>query len=165
MSTGGVDPAAFVNLKDVQNGLRRMQLAGHNLRPVFRRARKALRADMKAHANDQQSSDGAWPSLKISTIKRRSQKKRRRGRPRSIQISARRKLLGKLPRAIAISYTGDRIIARSRAPWSGVVQRGGTVGHRAHLPKREWLWASTGLLATVARLAVDYLAGAWEKKE
>ena len=161
----GVDADGFVDLRDVQNGLRRMQLAGRDLRPVFKRARKALRADQKAHATEQLGSDGAWPSLKISTIKRRSQKKRRRGRARQLQRRPGGKILGKLPRAITISYDARRIIAKSRAPWSGVMQRGGTVGHHAHMPAREFLWASTKLLGTVARLAVDYLAGAWEKKE
>ncbi len=165
MSYGGVNADAHVNLKDVQNGLRRMQLAGHNLRPVFKRVRKNLRADQKQHATEQRGSDGPWPSLKITTIKRRAQKKRRHGRARQQAISMKRKLLGKLPRAISITYDANKIRVASRVKWSGVHQKGGRAGHHADMPKREYLWVSTGLLALVARAAVDYLAGAWDKKE
>lgn len=164
-----IDVDAHVELRDVENGLRRMQLAGKDLRPLFRRVRKVLRADQTQHAREERGPDGKWPALDQDTLR----KKNRQGKGRRHRGKLKRKrralprMLGRLPRAYTIEYSRDWIRATSRAKWSGAHQHPGKtkrVGRGAELPDRSFLWASTNLLATVARMGVDYLVGAWEKK-
>lgn len=160
-----IDFGAFANLRDVENGLRRLQLAGHNLRPVFKRARKVLRADQKEHANAQAGPNSAWVPLAASTIAKRRVKARKLGRARKVKMpSAGRKILGRLPKAYKISYDERHIIARSRVPWSMVHFQGGRGGRRSRIPGRQFFWISDKLLRTVSRLTVDYMVGAWDKK-
>lgn len=161
-----IEVDAFVNLRDVENGLRRMQLAGLDLRPLFRRVQRDLRADQSSHAKEERGPDGKWPGLDADTLAKRSRQgagRRHRGRKKRRRRAFGRKL-GKLPRAFAITYSRSWIKATSRVKWSGAHQRGGIVGRGSRLPKRTFLWASTGLLQIVARKAVDYLVGAWDKK-
>ena len=165
-----IDVDAYVELRDVENGLRRMQLAGYDLRPVFRAVRRDLRADQRQHAREQRGPDGKWRGLDPDTLKKRTRQgtgRRHRGKMKR----RRRKfgpLLGKLPRVFTISYTRSMIGGYARPKWSGAHQpRSGAgstrVGRGATLPNRTYLWASTGLLVAVSRKAVDYLTGAWEK--
>lgn len=161
-----IDVDAFVNLRDVENGLRRMQLAGKDLRPLFRRVQVDLRTDQKQHAKDEAGPDGKWPGLDPDTLRKRSRQgagRRHRGKKKRKRRAFGRKL-GKLPRAFAITYSRSWIRATSRVKWSGVHQGGGLAGKGARMPRRTFLWASSGLLQTVARKAVDYLVGAWDKK-
>jgi phage gpG-like protein len=159
-----IDVDAYVNLRDVENGLRRMQLAGKDLRPLFRRVQGDLRADQKQHAKEEKGPDGKWPSLDPDTLAKRT--RQGQGRPHRGKWKRRRRsfgrMLGKLPRAFAITYSESWIAATSRVKWSGA-HSGGIVGHGSHLPDRTFLWASSGLLAIVSRKAVDYLVGAWDK--
>lgn len=165
-----IDVDAFVNLRDVENGLRRMQLAGYDLRPVFQRARKAVRADQKQHAQKQQGPAGQWASLAASTIAHRKQRTGKQGRKRRRPIKSKRlRKLGRLPGAFGIKITPRSIAAISKVKWSGAHQprslSGSTrVGHGSQIEARPFLWASTGLLQTVSRLAVDHLVGAWERR-
>lgn len=160
-----IDYGAFVNLRDVQNGLRRLQLAGKDLRPVWNRTRKVLRQDQKEHANAQAGPDSAWVPLAKSTLEHRSVKKRKLGRARAKKLpSPRRKLLGRLPGQLDIKYDANRIVGFSRVPWAYVHFKGGRAGHGARMPGRQFYWASNRLLRTVARLTVDYMVGAWDKK-
>ena len=161
----GIDVDAHVNLRDVENGLRRMQLAGKDLRPLFRRVAKDMRADQKDHAKQQEGPDGKWPGLDPDTLAKRTrqgQGRRHRGKKKRRRRAFGR-MLGRLPRAFAIEYDRSFIRARSRVKWSGAHQGGGLVGKGSRLPDRTFLWASTGLLAIVSRKAVDYLVGAWAK--
>lgn len=160
-----IDVDAFVNLRDVENGLRRMQLAGRDLRPLFRRVQGDLRADQKEHAKQQQGPSGKWKSLDPDTLAKRSRQgagRRHRGRMKR-RRKAFGRMLGVLPRAFKITYSRSWIRATSRVKWSGGHQGGAIVGRGSRLPDRTFLWASTGLLATVSRKAVDYMVGAWDK--
>lgn len=161
---------AFVNLRDVENGLRRMQLAGMDLRPVFKAARKDVRADQRDHAKQQEGPDGKWPRLDPDTLKKRT--RQGAGRRHRGKMKRRRKkfglMLGKLPRSFTISYSRSWIRGTARPKWSGAHQpkRGSTtrIGRGATLRARPYLWASTGLLQTVARKAVDYMTTQWVRK-
>lgn len=162
-----IDVDSFVDLRDVENGLRRMQLAGADLKPVFKASRKAMRADMRDHAKKKQSSSGTWPAMARSTLEHRKQRKGKQGRPRKRPLRRPLRPLGKLPAANRLEYTARSIKMISRVPWSGVHNNplGGRVGHGSRIPGREYLWASSGLLAIVARNAVDYMATAWDGRK
>lgn len=165
-----IDVDAFVELRDVENGLRRMQLAGMDLRPVFRAVRRDLRADQRQHQRDRQGPDGRWAPLDPDTLRKRTRQgagRRHRGKMKR----RRRKfgpVLGGLPRAFTISYGRSFIRGSARPKWSGAHQpksRSTTrVGRGAQLKARPYLWASTGLLRVVARKAVDYMVTKWERK-
>lgn len=163
-----IDADAFVDLRQVENGLRRMEMAGMDLRPLFNRVRKILRLDQREHAKQERGSSGPWAPLASSTIEHRKARKGKQGRPRRRPIHTYTvKKLGRLPRSFKIKVTPHSIKAESTISWSGAHQpkRGDStvVGHGARLKAREFLWASTKLLQTVSRLAVDYLVGAWER--
>jgi len=163
------DVDAFVDLRDVQNGLNRLLRAGGDLRKVFRAVRADMRADQSQHVRDQRGPDGTWKPLAASTIARRKQRPGKRGRRRIRPLRARSvKKLGRLPRAYTITIKPRSIAAKSRVPWSGAHQpRGGTstrVGHNASLPARAFLWASTKLLVRVARATVDYMTTVWKSR-
>lgn len=160
-----IDVDAYVNLRDVENGLRRMQLAGKDLRPLFRRVQRDLRADQNQHAKEERGPDGKWPRLDPDTLAKRTRQgegRRHKGKKKRRRRAFGR-ILGKLPRAFTVSYSRDWIRATSRAKWSGIHQAGGRGGRNSNVPERKFLWASTGLLAIVSRKAVDYLVGAWDK--
>lgn len=156
--------AAEVNLRDVENGLRRMQLAGMNLRPVWKMSRRAFRADQRAHVKDREGQSGGWPALAQSTILHRKQRTRKQGRKRKWPIKTNNaKQLGRLPGAFAITFDEKRMTAKSRVPWSRVHWKGGTAGHHSKIPQREFMWISGELLRQVARNAVDYMATKWKR--
>ena len=160
-----IDVSAFVDLRDVESGLRRMQMAGKDLRPLFKRVKSDMRADMRDHAKSEEGPSGKWPSLDPDTLAKRSrqgQGRRHRGKKKR-RRKAFGKKLGRLPRAFAVTYSRSFIRATSRVKWSGAHQGGAIVGKGSRLPDRTFLWASSGLLQIVARKAVDYLVGAWDK--
>lgn len=163
------DIEAKIDLRKVENALRRLQLAGHNLAPVFKSSRKPLRADQREHQKDQRGPDGKWPGLAPSTIKRRTVKgggRRYRGvrRRKSRKLS---RLLGRLPRDFKITFDARKLRAASRWPRSGVHQHPGRTiraNNGAVIPDRTFLWPSPDLLRHIAKAARDYLSRAWEKK-
>lgn len=166
-----IDVDAFVELRDVENGLRRMQLAGYDLRPVFRAVRRDVRADQRQHQREGAGPDGKWKPLDPDTLRKRT--RQGTGRRHKGKMKRRRRKFGpvlrNLPRAFTISYSRSWIRGDARPKWSGAHQpksgAGATrVGRGATVPNRTYLWASTGLLQIVARKAVDYMTGAWEKK-
>lgn len=159
-----VDSDAYVDLREVENGLRRMQRAGHDLLPVFRRARDAMRRDQAEHQKEQRGPDGAWQALAESTISKRRQRTGKQGRKRKRRLKSRAlRKLGRLPKAYKIEISPSKIVQRSTVAWSYVHQDGGIAGRRSIIPMRKFFYASGKLLATVARLAVDHLVGAWDK--
>lgn len=160
-----IDVDAKVDLRKVQNALRRLQLAGKDLRPVFAASRKNVRVDQRDHAKGEHGPDGKWPALARSTLA----KKTRQGKGRRHKGKKKRKrrvfpkMLGRLPRSFDIRFDRQRLVAKSRAKWSGAHQSGAIVGRGSRLPERSFLWASTSLLREIATRALDYLKGAWEK--
>jgi hypothetical protein len=150
-----IDLTGVVDLRDVENGLRRMQLAGHNLLPVFRAARKAVRADMRDHAKQEKAPDRSWPSLAASTVRNRQARTGKQGRKRKRPARRSVRKLGRLPAAFKIEITPMSLRATSRVKWSGVHQDG-----TARVPERRFLWASPRLLRIIADKAADHLVGA-----
>lgn len=161
-----IESTAIVTLTEVEEALDRVHRAGRDLRPLFTRAKKELRADQKKHATEQRGPDGAWAPLKPATVDKRRQRPGRQGKRRRRALKARTvKPLGKLPRAFKIEIRPLSIRAASRVPWSGAHQSpsGSTsVGNHARVESRPFLWASEQLLSYVARATVEYLADAWE---
>lgn len=121
-------------------------------RRVFSDARKPLRADLRDHAKNQAEPDGRWPGLAATTVARRAQGKKRH----------RRRLLGRLPYAIAIQSGPTFVRAVSRARWSNVHQRGGTAGHGARIPRREFMWASRKPVREVRTMLKAAIMAAWK---
>ncbi len=159
-----IDLDVKIELRDVQNGLRRMQLAGANLRPVFKAVRKALRADQRDHAKKRLAPQGVWPALASSTVAHRKQRHGKQGRKRTCPIRANVKPLGKLPAAFTITYDASAIRGISRVKWSGVHARGGRGGRKSKIPARDFLWPSRQLLEIISRKAVDYMVTSWDGK-
>lgn len=158
-----VDLEAVVNLRDVENGLRRMQLAGMDLRPVFRASEHAFRADMKQHQKERRGERGSWSRLATSTILHRKARTGKQGRKRSKPPKGTRlKILGNLVSAGRFNITSSRMKLISVIKWSGVHQRGGIAGRGARIPQREYYWASPRLLAIVHTKAIDHMAKAWK---
>ena len=148
-----------VDLRQVESALRRLQLAGGDLAKVFRAARKEFRADMRAHAKDQQGFDGRWKPLAASTQRQRRARPNKQGHRRTRKQKPRRfRVLGRLPSAFKIEVTKKSIRGVSRVPWSGVHQLGGRAGKGARIPSRPFLWVSTHLLGIVRDKAVAYMA-------
>lgn len=140
MSTTGV-LSAHVNVSALAGAF--AAAARINLRPGFVSARGDLRADLRDHAKKQQGPDGTWPARAGS---------RRNRRPR--------KLLGRLPGALSIRSTRDRMVARSLVDWSAIHKTGGTAGRGARIPARDWLWASDVALTRIAGVLARFVAGA-----
>jgi phage gpG-like protein len=130
--------AAFARLKRIDG------------RKVFRDARKPLRGDLREHAKAQASPDGRWAPIASSTKERRARGKGRR-----------RRLLGRLPTAIALTSGADFVRAVSRAKWSRIHQDGGRAGHGAKIPARPFMWASKKLTRLVRDLFTAALSRAW----
>lgn len=157
--------AAHVELKEVENALRRLALQGKDLRKLFSSVRKYVRADQKDHARLERGPEGKWQALDADTLRKRSrQGKGRRHRGKRKRLRRRQpRMLGKLAGAYDITYSRSWIRATSRVKWSGAHADGDRVGRGAKLPGRVWLWASSGLLETIAAKAVDFAVQAWEK--
>ncbi len=136
MKLGGLDRAL--------NAMRRP-----DLRPVWKDAKKPIRADIADHRNRQSGPDGKWAPRASST----RLKAGRRGRPR--------KILGKLPTGLTTKSDRRKIAMASRAPWSEVQRSGGTAGHGAKIPARNFLYASDNVLWVIAGLIKRHLIKIW----
>lgn len=124
-----------------------------DLRPAWKEARQPLRADIASHRNQQRGPDGSWPARSSSTKVRAQSKRVKRPRP----------LLGKLPTALQQISDRRRVVMRSRVPWAEVQRSGGTAGHGAKIPARDWLWASKTALDVIASIVTKHLARIWKR--
>ncbi len=124
-----------------------------DLRPAWNEAKKPLRADIADHRNRQKGPDGSWAPRASSTRLRSAGK--RRGRPR--------KILGKLPTALITKSDRRKIAMASRVPWSEVQRSGGTVGHGARIPARNFLYASENVLWVIAGIIGRHLKKIWDR--
>lgn len=157
------DDAALVQ------GLKRMRERRGSFKPVFDELKKPFRDDLRAYAAQQAGPDGRWEPRKASTTERYqhrfSQRRGLRGGKsgpiqRKLIRRKSKKLLGKLPSAVTFKTFKGRggssgsIQAVSKVAWSEVMNTGGSVGHGAVLPKREFLFVSDAL----AQLAANRMA-------
>jgi len=122
---------------------RRLERAARDVTPAMRKLRKDFRKEQRSHFRAEESSDGSrWPERTDETKRRQLRKAQRDAAARGKKNRPRRtRLLGKL-RNFKIRYTKNSITAFSTAPWSGVQQAGGKVGHGAEIPAREFLWVN-----------------------
>lgn len=68
-----------------------------------------------------------------------------------------RPILGKLSSSIEATLQRDTLEMRSRVPWAGVHNDGGTAGHGAHIPKRTFLELTSEDLRRLKEIADEYL--------
>lgn len=147
---------AQVDLSEVDRGIDAMTAAARNLGPAFKEAKKPVRKDQRDHAKSRQGPNGPWaPKSPLTRAREALAAKRRGKRPRV------RRLLGRLPGAIAVESNRVRVVARSKAWWSGVQQDGGTVGRGARLPARPFLWASDALKEVIKVIFERHIKGRW----
>ncbi len=135
---------ARVDLADVLDGLRQMKWAAEEERLFFRAQKKPARDDQREHARDQEGPDGPWP-------KRASKR-------------SRRKILGRLPRALRVRVERDRLVIESRVRWAGAHQEGARVGRGAQLPKRTFLFWSADFIGEAAQMWLEHVARKWERR-
>lgn len=129
----------------------RSTLARPDLRPAWKEVKKPLRADLKDHKKRRESPEGSWAPIASSTKARRLAGRNKRSR----------RLLGRLPSAIKLSYDRRRLIAGSIVKrWPQVHQWGGRAGHGARIPQRQFLWVSDKLTEAAAAIIAKVLAKA-----
>lgn len=111
--------------------------------------RGPARFDQRHHWRKEESPRGHWRGLAASTLERRKRKRgmdRKSGKNRSWP----KKLLGRFPNALQaqVSARELRIISRVKR-FSMVHQEGGSVGHGAYVPARQYLWISSWLISQI----------------
>jgi phage gpG-like protein len=157
--------ASRVDTSRAVKRLERGKKAARNLRPVFGEIRPAVTKDLGEHFARGQSPDGAWPRPARSTWERLKQNRRntyKRGR-RKGRLNARglrffMNQLGRLKGFYRFKVSAVSMLVRTPLFWAGVHQHGGTVGHGARVPKREYMWASPRLKAAFAALVARHIA-------
>lgn len=149
----GAYVSATVDIGDVEQGLEAMQRRAHQLGPAFVEVKAAMKVDQREHREAQSGPEGKWPGRAASTLA--AAKHRKKKLPR--------KILGKLPTAIAYKALPFAAIGESRVRWSQIHQDGGHVGrgHRALLPARPFLWISDKLLRATESILERVLLAAW----
>jgi phage gpG-like protein len=145
-----IELAATVNIRHVIGALDR--IAHLDVKKVFEDCRGVGRFDQRHH----------WPGLAASTLERRSRPRGRdkNGRNRSWPT----KLLGRFPTALASVASRNELVIKSRiARFSKIHQEGGTAGHGARIPRRQYLWWSPWVLGQVKKVFEKAMAKAFDK--
>lgn len=125
------------------------QIRRIDIRKVFSDLRGPVRFDQRHHWRKQEAPNRHWAGLAASTIERR---KRPRGidRKRGKRLSWPTQLLGRFPTALQLIANTRELIARSRVKRFSIIhQEGGTAGHHAEIPSRQYLWFSPFVLDQV----------------
>jgi len=112
--------------------------------------KKPLREDQTNHKRAQSGPDEAWPARSPETIARAHGKRKL---PRT--------MLGRLPAAVSYKATPSALTGTSKVRWSGAHQEGETVGHGAHLPRREFLWISDEMMTLASNEVTSALVRAF----
>jgi hypothetical protein len=178
-----------VEIASLVSGLDALQKAGKDLRPVFKKLRPAIAADLREHFSSAEAPEGAWAPRASSSIKKILARRREgwhrktlaggavsrylKGRSAykkngQVRTSFARRLtnqLGALKSAWLFRVTGSMFEARSRLAWAGMQQGGGIVGHGARLPARTFAWFSDAVLDRFGELAITYLLKSWAAEE
>jgi phage gpG-like protein len=146
-----------VKLLGIEQAFRR--LGAPDRRKAFKESASHARQDQLLHDIKSEGPDGRWPELHPSTKARYAKKaktSRRRAKPR--------KLLGRLPKALQTLISPNSLIVRSRVKWAYVHQAGGTAGHGARIPRRQFLWISANLGKRVVKVFERFLLAQWNGK-
>ena len=125
---------AVLDPSNVERSLDAMQRRAKALGGAWRLIKGEMREDQRDHAKSASAPDGKWPPRAAATL----EKAKSKGRAR--------RTLGKLPTSTTYTATSSGAQARSRVPWSGVHQEGGTVGRGSVIPARPFLWISDNLI-------------------
>ena len=161
-----------VDLRQVSKALKRMNAAGIDARPAFRKLRPAFRKDQGQHMGAQTGPSGAsWAPLAPSTRERRLSKGGRAGKytkrgklKKRAQRKLNRILSKKLLSRAKVRLTRDEMRITSTAPWAGVHQGGGSVGNRATVPARPFMWVSDDMQIQAVAVFTEHLHAAWENR-
>lgn len=145
-----------LNLNDVVDGYREMRRLATRARLFFQQLAKSGRKDVKEHQKERRGERQAWPSRAQSTQERA----RRQSNPRRSK-GPRQRLLGNIPRAwkTFASDTAMRMIHRS--PWAAVHDQGGTAGHGAVQPQRQFSYWSRDFLQSTPRQYRAFVRRGW----
>jgi phage gpG-like protein len=159
-----------IDISGAEEKFRRLARAGHDIRPALKEFKPIFAAELKQHFAQRQAEAGGWPSwaasyvergknaLKVNTgtFGRRFTKK---GTKRTRRLTS---MLGKMATAFSWKLEGTFLRVYSKIPWAGVHQRGGTAGHGARIPQREFLWMSEASQKTLGDLIKAFLIKTWE---
>jgi phage gpG-like protein len=160
-----------VDLREVEQAIKRMKRAGRSLRPVWQKLRTPMRKDQREHMKRMESPSGSsWPPLAKSTREKRLKKVLRSGKARTkggrLRKSAQRRvdrvLSARLISRAKIRLFPTFMVIRTPGAAAGVHQLGGRVGHGAFVPRRTFFWVSDQLARMAARLIVQHLRENWE---
>lgn len=146
---------ATVDITAVDRGIDALTAAARDLSPAYKALRKPLRADQAEHAKRREGPAGKWAPKSAMTIERERRARARAGKKRG------RRVLGKLPSAIAVRADKNKVVAFSRVRWSSVHNDGGPAGRGARIAARTFLWASDKLKATAREIFVKHILGRW----
>ena len=147
---------ATVDMTEVDRGIDSLTAAARDKSPVYKELRKPLRQDQAEHAKRREGPAGKWPAKSPFTLAREARARKRAGKKRGS-----RRLLGKLPSAIAVKADRNKVVAYSRVRWSSIHQDGGAAGRGAKIPARPFLWASQKLLEKARELFENHILGRW----
>jgi len=155
--------------REIEHSLYALQARGHDLKPVFLKARKYLRRDTSDHQKKLEGPTGRWKGLAPSTIAQRMQRAGKQGRARRAHRVGpirrpRGAILGrKLTNAYQVFIWDEKMIAKSRVAWSGVQAYGGRAGKGAVIPGRDWLWVDDTFLQAVLNICSVRYGELWRK--
>jgi phage gpG-like protein len=132
----GLRTSVSIDIGDVEKGLDAMERRAHALAPAYARIKGLMKEDQRDHAKTQSGPEGKWPARSAAT------RQHHRRLPRRI--------LGKLPTAVAYRATATGAIGESRVKWGAAHQDGARVGRGSRLPARPFLWISDDLASKSA---------------
>jgi phage gpG-like protein len=143
-----MDVRATVHLGGVRSLFSR--LAHIDTRKVFTDLKGPATFDLRHHWRKDEAPWGHWPGLAASTLERRT---RPRGRSKDGKNrSWPKRLLGRFPTAIKHIVSKKSLVVESRVKrFSMIHQAGGTAGHGARIPSRQYMWISDFLAEQVRK--------------
>jgi len=120
-----------------------------DVKKVLLDLRGPVRFDQRHHWRKEEAPSFHWPGLAASTLERRT-RKRGINRKTGKRVSWPTKLLGRFPTALKLTADRHELVAQSRVKrFSMIHQEGGTAGHGARIPSRQYLWISPFLIGQV----------------
>jgi len=155
-----VEISCTVDVRQIVRAFERVRKI--DVKRIFKELVGPARFDQRHHWRKDEAPDGHWPGLAPSTLERRTRKRGRGkdGRNRSWP----KKLLGRFPTSLQAIPSQNSLIMRSRiAKFSLIHNEGGTAGHGARIPRRQYLWISDWLKGQVVKYFEKGLARAYYK--
>ena len=148
MGALGLDPGIDIDLRDVFDGFKDIEIQSRDLRQAWKKLEPLMKADQLEHFRLKTGPERGWEARKESTIGRHGK----------------RRLLGKLRTGFTIDFDREQIRAVTLAPWSQAHQDGATVGHGTKLPKRVHRYMSQAFLLVADQHISELVFGVWDRK-